>query len=41
MDKARLTSAISDIKGMVAKGVKALVVFPDAGQAMLPALRSA
>jgi ribose transport system substrate-binding protein len=33
--------SISDIKGMVAKGVKALVVFPDAGQAMLPALRSA
>ena len=26
---------------MVAKGVKALVVFPDAGEAMLPALRSA
>jgi len=26
---------------MVAKGVKAIVVFPDAGQAMLPALRSA
>lgn len=33
--------AISDIQGMVAKGVNALVVFPDAGQAMLPALRSA
>jgi ribose transport system substrate-binding protein len=33
--------AISDIQGMVAKGVDALVVFPDAGQAMLPALRSA
>jgi ribose transport system substrate-binding protein len=33
--------AISDIQGMVAKGVNALVVFPDAGKAMLPALRSA
>ncbi|MBG6056537.1 ribose transport system substrate-binding protein [Salinibacterium sp. CAN_S4] len=33
--------SISDIQGMVAKGVDALVVFPDAGQAMLPALRSA
>jgi ribose transport system substrate-binding protein len=32
--------AISDIQGMVAKGVNALVVFPDAGQAILPALRS-
>jgi hypothetical protein len=32
--------AISDIQGMVAKGVDALVVFPDAGKAMLPALRS-
>lgn len=33
--------AISDIQGMVAKGIDALVVFPDAGAAMLPALRSA
>jgi ribose transport system substrate-binding protein len=33
--------SIADIQGMVAKGVDALVVFPDAGQAMLPALRSA
>jgi ribose transport system substrate-binding protein len=33
--------AISDVQGMVAKGVGATVVFPDAGQAMLPALRSA
>jgi ribose transport system substrate-binding protein len=33
--------AISDIQGMVAKGVNALVVFPDAGEAMLPTLRSA
>lgn len=32
--------AISDIQGMVAKGVNALVVFADAGKAMLPALRS-
>jgi len=33
--------AISDINGMVAKGVNAIVVFPDSGQAMLPALRAA
>ena len=33
--------AISDIQGMVAKGVNALVVFPDAGKAMLPTLTSA
>jgi ribose transport system substrate-binding protein len=33
--------AISDIQGMVAKGVDAIVVFPDAGNAVLPALRSA
>jgi ribose transport system substrate-binding protein len=33
--------AISDIQGLVAKGTSALVVFPDAGQAVLPALRSA
>ncbi|MCS5735612.1 substrate-binding domain-containing protein [Herbiconiux daphne] len=33
--------SIADIQGMVAKGVNALVVFPDAGEAMLPALRSA
>lgn len=32
--------AIADIQGMVAKGVDALVVFPDAGPAILPALRS-
>ena len=35
------TKAISDINAMVAKGVKALVVFPDAGPAILPALRDA
>ncbi|WP_314503980.1 substrate-binding domain-containing protein [uncultured Microbacterium sp.] len=33
--------AISDIQGMVASGADAIVVFPDAGEAMLPALRSA
>jgi ribose transport system substrate-binding protein len=33
--------AISDIQGMAAKGVNAMVVFPDAGQPILPALRSA
>src|ERR1700730_14691020 len=32
--------SISDIKAMAAKGVDALVVFPDAGQAMLPAIKS-
>ena len=32
--------AISDIQGMVAKGLNAIVVFPDAGKAILPALRS-
>ncbi|RLV47973.1 ribose ABC transporter substrate-binding protein [Nocardioides mangrovicus] len=30
--------AISDIKGMVSSGVDAMVVFPDAGKAVLPAL---
>ena len=33
--------AISDIKGMVSSGVNAMVVFPDAGKAVLPALTSA
>jgi ribose transport system substrate-binding protein len=33
--------AISDVKGLVAQGVQAIVVFPDAGKAMLPALREA
>lgn len=33
--------AISDIKGLVAQGVNALVVFPDAGEALLPTLREA
>lgn len=33
--------AISDINGMVAKGVNAIVVFADAGKAILPALQSA
>ncbi|MBV8567714.1 MAG: substrate-binding domain-containing protein [Methylobacteriaceae bacterium] len=32
--------SISDIKAMAAKGIDALVVFPDAGQAMLPAITS-
>ena len=31
--------AISDIQSMVASGVDAIVVFPDAGEAILPALR--
>ncbi|MBV9604433.1 MAG: substrate-binding domain-containing protein [Solirubrobacterales bacterium] len=33
--------AISDIHGLVAQGVNAMVVFPDAGQAVLPAIRQA
>jgi len=33
--------SIADIQSMVATGVDAIVVFPDAGEAMLPALRSA
>jgi ribose transport system substrate-binding protein len=33
--------AISDIQGLVAQGVNAMVVFPDAGKAVLPALRQA
>jgi ribose transport system substrate-binding protein len=31
--------AISDIRGLVAQGVDAMVVFPDAGKAVLPAIR--
>lgn len=33
--------AISDIQGLVAQGVNAMVIFPDAGKALLPAMRSA
>ncbi|MFI5427958.1 substrate-binding domain-containing protein [Aeromicrobium sp. UC242_57] len=33
--------AISDIKGLVAKGADVIVVFPDAGEALLPTLREA
>jgi ribose transport system substrate-binding protein len=33
--------AISDIRGLVAQGVNGMVVFPDAGKAVLPALRQA
>jgi ribose transport system substrate-binding protein len=32
--------SISDVKAMAAKGIDALVVFPDAGPAMLPAITS-
>jgi ribose transport system substrate-binding protein len=32
---------ISDLQGLVAQGVEVIVVFPDAGPAMLPAIRSA
>jgi ribose transport system substrate-binding protein len=33
--------SISDINGLAAQGVQAMVVFPDAGPAMLPAIRAA
>lgn len=33
--------AISDVQGLAAQGVNAIVVFPDAGPAMLPAIRDA
>ena len=33
--------AISDIQGLAAKGVEAIVVFPDGGPAILPAIRDA
>ena len=33
--------SISDLNGLVAQGVNAMVVFPDAGKAILPTLRSA
>ena len=36
-----LQKSISDIQGMVAKGVDALVVFPDASEAILPTLKEA
>lgn len=35
------SKAISDIKGMASRGVNAMVVFPDAGKAVLPALTDA
>jgi len=35
------SKAISDIKGMASRGVDAMVVFPDAGKAVLPALTQA
>ena len=33
--------SISDIEGLAARGINAIVVFPDAGPAMLPAIRDA
>ena len=39
--QGNVSKAIADVKGFVAKGVNAVVVFPDAGQAMLPTLRAA
>jgi ribose transport system substrate-binding protein len=39
--QGNVQKAISDVQGMVAKGVNAIVVFPDAGNAVLPTLRSA
>ena len=32
---------ISDLQGLVAQGIEAIVIFPDAGPAMLPAIRQA
>jgi ABC-type sugar transport system substrate-binding protein len=39
--QANTQKAISDIQGLVAQGVNAMVIFPDAGKALLPAMRSA
>jgi ribose transport system substrate-binding protein len=39
--QGNVQKAISDIKGMVSSGVDAMVVFPDAGKAVLPALTEA
>jgi ribose transport system substrate-binding protein len=39
--QANTQKAISDLNGLVAQGVNAMVVFPDAGKAILPALRAA
>lgn len=39
--QGNVQKAISDIKGMVSTGVDAMVVFPDAGKAVLPALTDA
>jgi ribose transport system substrate-binding protein len=39
--QGNVQKAISDIKGMVSAGVDAMVVFPDAGKAVLPALTEA
>jgi len=36
-----LQKSISDIQGLVAKGVNALVVFPDASEAILPTIKEA
>jgi ribose transport system substrate-binding protein len=33
--------SISDIQGLAAQGTQAMVIFPDAGEAMLPAIRDA
>src|SRR6476661_6837166 len=39
--QGNVQKSISDIKGMVSTGVDAMVVFPDAGKAVLPALTDA
>ena len=39
--QGNMQKAISDIKGMASSGVDAMVVFPDAGKAVLPALTRA
>ena len=39
--RANTQKSISDIQGLVAQGVNAIVIYPDAGKAILPALTQA
>lgn len=39
--RADATKAISDVKAMIAQGVNIITIFPDAGEAMLPAVKEA
>lgn len=39
--QADTQKAISDLQGLTAQGVNAMIVFPDAGKALLPAMRAA